>query len=180
MRRRSFPKVLVWAVLLAVGAVVGCDSPSDEHADAGQKQKEAEQKAVELKGELDKKIDEVEKKAAEMEKKATDELDAAVAKARDKAPEAKAALAKARASAAKALEEFDTDTKDLRAKLEKKLTRAEADKVMKDLKDKAEAVRTSLRELDDSPEDKWEAAKKAVTQRVEELGRALEKAKKRL
>jgi hypothetical protein len=84
-----------------------------------------------------------------------------------------------RASTAKALEGFDKDMHDLRAKLEKKLTKAEADRVMKGLEAKVEAVQKSLVELDRTKGDKWESAKRAVTQRIEDLGRAIEEAKKR-
>jgi hypothetical protein len=174
-------------VFLAATVLGGCHSTSDEQEKAEKTRREAEQKAAQFKSDLDKKLGEVGEKAeAEadaMKRKAAEKIQTATSAAREKTAEAQVELkktsAEVRASTAKTLEGFDKDMRDLRVKLEKKLTKAEANRVMKGLEDKAEAVRKSVGELDNATGDKWEAAKRAVTQRTEELGRAIEEARKR-
>lgn len=173
---------------IALIALVGCDSAADERAEADRALREADQKAAQVASEVDRKVAEVKKNAAEetdaLRREAAEKMNDVNAVAREKGAEADAALAKAREDvrigASRRLETLDKDVVELRTKIEKKLPKVDADKIVQSLDARSEAVRQSLRELDEATTANLASMKKALDQRVEELDRAIADAKKRV
>jgi ABC-type transporter Mla subunit MlaD len=98
--------------------------------------------------------------------------------------EAQAELLKARedvrASTTRKIEGLEKDVAELRARAEKKLSKDEVDSMVRELQDKSEAVRRSLRDLDAATSTNLDQVKKGVDKRVQELDRAIQEAKRRV
>ena len=176
-------------IAIVMSAVVGCDSPTaDAQAKAERAQREAQQKAAEVATELDKKVTEIDQRAERETDKAlreaAEKLNNAAVEAQEKTADAETELAKARedvrASTSRRIEDLEKDAVELREKAEKKLSKDELGRLMKDVEDKSEAVRKSLRDLDTATSANLDRVKQGIYQRVDELDRAIQAAKRRV
>jgi hypothetical protein len=170
-------------------AVMGCSSPEDKMREAEQARIEADKKVAQATQDANQKAAEIQKKAADdtarVALEGAKKIDAADSAANQKVADATDAFLKARAdvqsAAAKKLESLDKDVIDLRAKLEKKVSKTEADKVIADLKAKSEAVRKSNEaDLASSTAASFDLVKKTIDARLSDLDQAIADVKKRV
>jgi hypothetical protein len=177
---------------LLIGAAMtlaACTSPEDKMKEAEAARIEADKKVAEVMADTNKKAAEVAKKAADDTARLANEgakkVDAADDVANAKVAEASAALLKARDdlrdATTKKLDSLDKDVVELRAKLEKKTSKAESDKVIADLKARSEAVRKSnAADLQTSTASTFEIVKKTIEGRIADLDKAVADVKKRV
>lgn len=177
---------------LSIGVAMtlaACNSPEDKMKEAEAARMEADKKVAEVTAETNRKAAEVQKKAADETARIAQEgakkVDAADEAASKKIAEAGDSLMKARAelrdATSKKLESLDKDVVELRAKLEKKTSRAEAEKVMLDLKTQSDAVRKSnAADIENSTASSFESVKKSIEGRLADLDRAIAAVKKRV
>ena len=177
---------------LLLGAAVvlaACNSPQDQMKEAEAARLEADKKVAEVTAETSRKAAEVQRKAAEETARIAQEgakkIDAVDDVASKKIAEASDAFMKARTelrdATAKRLETLDKDVVDLRAKLEKKTSKAESDKVIQDLKTRSEQVRKSnAADLEASTSDTFAIVKKTIETRIADLDKAIADVKKRV
>ena len=177
---------------ILIGAAVtlaACNSPEDKMKEAETARIEADKKVAEVAADTS-------KKAAEINQKAADEtarlaaaggkkVDAIDDAANKKVAEATDVLVKARAdlreATAKKLDGLDKEVVELRAKLEKKTSKAEANKVIDDLKARSEAVRKSnVADLEAATAATFEVVKRAIEARIADLDKAIADVKKRV
>ena len=123
--------------------------------------------------------------AAKLAAEGGKKVDAIDDAANKKAAEASDVLMKARAdlkdAITKKLDGLDKDVVELRAKLEKKTSKAEADKTVAELKARSEAVRKSnTADLEASTAATFDTIKKAIEARVADLDKAIADVKKRV
>ncbi|MGK4001593.1 hypothetical protein WMF31_03135 [Sorangium sp. So ce1036] len=171
-------------VLITASALVGCNSARDEKALAEHAQNEVKEEAAAARNQLDS----MEKKTAASSgaraNEVVEELREAKAEARQASAEADAALARARADTRSAVEstlrERMKTVAELQRKIEKKLPKPEADRLVKDLTERATAVQESLDEIDRAEAITLEAAKRTAEQRLQELDQALDQARERV
>jgi hypothetical protein len=172
----------------AVLAVAACNSPEDKMKEAEAARQEADKKVAEATAETNRKAAEVQKNAADdtarIALEGAKKIDAADSAANKKVVEASDALVKARAevrdATAKKLESLDKDVIDLRAKLDKKLSKVESDKVMQDLKARSEAVRkNTAADLESSTAGTFDLVKKTIEVRIADFEKAIADARKR-
>jgi hypothetical protein len=170
-------------------ALAACNSPQDKMKEAEAARIEADKKVAEVTAETSRKAAEVQHKAAEETARIAQEgakkIDAVDDVASKKIAEASDALMKARTdlrdTTAKKLENLDKDVVELRAKLEKKISKAESDKVMADLKTRSELVRKSIAaDLDAATPDSFASVKKTIEIRIADLDKAIADVKKRV
>lgn len=163
-------------------AAVGCATPSErmresEHARVESDRKvaaarwEAQQKAAVIQDEADEEIRQIDDESADAigeEQSVGYEL---ASETSDSLAEARAAV---RLDAKQRLDLIDTEIVELRAKLEKKGSPVEADRVVTDLRNRSESVRRrNEAELDAATPATFDAVKRAVEARLLELERAI-------
>lgn len=182
----SNARTLLMGAALALAA---CNSPQDKMKEAEAARIEADKKVAELTADTNRKTAAVQQKAADETARIAEEgarkVDAVDEVANKKAAEASDAFMKARAdfrdATAKKLETLDKDVVELRAKLEKKTSKAESDKVIQDLKTQSEQVRKSnAADLDASTSATFAIVKKTVENRIADLDKAIADVKKRV
>ncbi len=168
--------------------VAACNSPEDKMREAEAARQEADKKVAEVTAETNRKAAEVQKKAADdtarIAMDGAKKVDAADDAANKKIVEASDSLMKARAevrdATAKKLEILDKDVIDLRAKLEKKLSKVDAEKVMADLKARSELVRkNNAADLESSTAGTFDLVKKTIEARIADFDKAIADARKR-
>ncbi|MEP7121114.1 MAG: hypothetical protein ABJE95_09400 [Byssovorax sp.] len=176
---------------LLIGAALtlaACTSPEDKMKEAEAARLEAEKKAADVNADVSKKAAEIKQKAADdvagVAKDGAKKIDAADEAASKKIAEANDALVKARAdlldATTKKLDSLDKDVVDLRAKLEKKTSKAESDKTILELKNRFESVRkTNASDLAAATASTFESVKKTIEARVADLDKAVADLKKR-
>ncbi len=182
----------MWNVrILLTGAALtlaACNSPEDKMKEAEAARIEADKKIAEVAADTNKKAAEVQQKAADDTAKLAQDgakkIDAVDAVAEKKMAEAGDALMKARAdlrdATTKKLDTLDKDVVELRAKLEKKTSKAESDKVIADLKARSEAARKSnAADIDAATTTTFETVKKTIERRMADLDQAVTDVKKR-
>jgi DNA-binding helix-hairpin-helix protein with protein kinase domain len=174
-------------MLLAL-TIAGCTSPADRADEAVRARHDADKKIAEATEEAREKEVQIEReasdKAAKVAREGAQRVGEAEGVAEKKAVEASAALQKERNTvhdaALKRLSRADEDVTALRAKIDRKLSRAEADQIERDLQAKASAARGSVAALDTATADDIESVKRAVDARLADLDRAITDARKRL
>ncbi len=172
--------------VLAIVAVVGCESPQEKNKDAEEARQAANRRVAEVTQATNQKEIEVRQKAdqdmagvaIEGEKK----IVAAEMGADRKADEATEALwharEQARADSSRKLDGLDQDVAAVRLKLAKKLTTAAATIVGDGLQGKADAVRKRILDLDQCSADDLEPIKKSIHTGFDDLEQALADANK--
>lgn len=177
--------ILIGAAL----TLAACNSPEDKLKEAEAARIEADKKVAEIAADTSKKAAEIKQKAADETARLAQEggkkVDAIDDAANKKVAEASDVLVKARTdlkeAMAKKLDGLDKDVVELRAKLEKKTSKAESDKVIQDLKTRSEAVRKSnVADLEASTAATFEVVKKAIEARIADLDKAIADVKKRV
>lgn len=177
---------------LLIGAAVtlaACTSPEDKMKEAEAARIEADKKVADVNADVNKKAAEIKQKAADdvaaVAKDGAKKVDAADDAANKKIAEASDALSKARTelldATTKKLDTLDKDVVELRAKLEKKVSKAESDKTILDLKTRSETVRKiNASDLAAATAATFDTVKKAVEARVADLAKAVAEVKKRV
>jgi dGTP triphosphohydrolase len=177
---------------LLIGAsltLAACTSPEDKLKEAEAARIEADKKVADVNADVNKKAAEIKQKAADdvaaVAKDGAKKVDAADDAANKKIAEATDAMAKARNDlldvTTRKLDGLDKDVVELRAKLEKKTSKLEADKTIQDLKTRSESVRkTNASDLAAATAATFDSVKKAVEARVADLDKAIADVKKRV
>ena len=167
---------------------VACNSPEAKMKEAEAARQEADKKVAEVNADTNRKAADVQNKAADdtarIALEGAKKIDAADDAANKKIVEASDSLMKARAelrdSTAKKLETLDKEVIDLRAKLDKKLSKADSDKVIQDLKARSEMVRkNNAADLDSSTAGTFDLVKKTIEGRIADFDKAIADATKR-
>lgn len=177
---------------LLIGATItlaACTSPDDKLKEAEAARIEADKKVADVTADVNKKAADIKQKAADdiaaVAKDGAKKVDAADEAAGKKIAEANDAMTKARtdllAATTKKLDTLDKDVVELRAKLEKKTSKAEADKTILDLKTRSETVRrANASDLAAATASTFDAIKKTVEARLADLDKAISDVKKRV
>jgi DNA-binding helix-hairpin-helix protein with protein kinase domain len=187
-RRSLIMSMLKTIPMLLALTIAGCTSPADRADEAVRARHDADKKIAEATEEAREKEVQIEReasdKAAKVAREGAQRVGEAEGVAEKKAVEASAALQKERNTvhdaALKRLSRADEDVTALRAKIDRKLSRAEADQIERDLQAKASAARGSVAALDTATADDIESVKRAVDARLADLDRAITDARKRL
>jgi len=173
--------------VLAVVAVVGCESPEDKARDAEEARRVANQRVAQITQTTEQKAFEVQQKAngdvarlaREGEKKIGEAEMGADRRDNDATQALWQARNQARAESARKLDGLDHDVAELRPRLEKVLSTAAATTVIQDLEAKAAVVRRNILGLDQCSADDLESVKKSIHTGFADLEQALANAKKR-
>ena len=172
--------------VLAIVAVVGCESPQEKNKDAEEARQAADQRVAQVTRTTEQKEIEVRQKAdqdmagvaIEGEKK----IVAAKMGADRKADEATEALwharEQARADSSRKLDGLDQDVAAVRLELVKKLSTAAATSVGDGLSARAAAIRKRILDLDQCSIDDLEPIKRSIHTGFDDLEQALADAKK--
>ena len=174
--------------LLSILALAACESSEEAAKKAADAQREADKTVATIAQDTNAKEAEVRKKAAEDTARIASEGVAKIAVAENAADTKTTAASQAlltsridvRDTAAKRLESLDKSSVEVRTKLEKKLSKDEAAKVVLDLKSKSDAVRKAMADLDATTADSIDFVKKAIDTRLDDFDKALIAANKRV
>ena len=165
----------------------GCASPQEQAKSAEDAQKSANDQAANSGDATKEKTDAVQGQADQQKAQVAAEEAAKVAAAQKDADAKAAAAAQSLAAGkneAKTANEANLTNLEgqfaaVKPKLVKKLSKAESEKVIKDLTAKADAVRKSIADLDTATADSLEPVKATIKQRLTDYQTALDEAKKR-
>jgi hypothetical protein len=178
---------LVATLTMSVG-VVGCNDQAEKNRQAEAARIDAEKKAAEATAEA-------ETKAATLQAAAQQGANTILAKGEEKAADAKQDAQEATADAKVSLEKARIDAKsdgleklasiekdivDVRQKMDKKLPKAEAAAVTKDLTTKTDEAKKQIRALESASSAELAGAKEAVKTSLDALAQAVSKAKDRV
>jgi hypothetical protein len=174
--------------VLAVVAVVGCDSPQDKAKDAEEARRAADQQVAQVTQTTERKELEIQQKADDdvgrLDRESAKRIGEADLGADRKANDATEALWRAReqahADSSNKLDGLDHDVAELQAQLEKKLSPAAAATVVHELQAKAAALRRSIHDLEHCDADDLESVKRSIHTGFDDLEQALADAKNRV
>ena len=172
--------------VLAVVAVVGCESPQEKNKDAEEARQAADRRVAEVTQATEQKEIEVQQKAdqdmagvaLDGEKKIVAAKMGADRKANDATEALWQARDQARADSSRRLDGLDQDVAAIRIELVKKLSTGAATIVGNRLQEKAAALRKRILDLDQCSADDLEPIKRSIHTGFDDLEQALADAKK--
>jgi hypothetical protein len=180
MKLRTTTLALFGATLLA------CTSPEERARKSEEVKRDADRKAAEISNDTQRKLDEAQRKADEEkdritrdgQKKMDDVRQAADKTTRDNDETITKSRIDLRDSSNRKLDDLDKRFVDIDGKLRSKLSNADYDRVMNDLRAKKDAAKKSIADLENTTD--FDGAKRTIDQRLDDYDKAIDDAKKRL